>query len=251
VQRGKSSFDTQSFIDEWNAYPESFSQGLGVHTNACVAPVVQWDKTQITVNENAGTVQADIKITGSQPDWVDGSFWDVPPPGQTSWAIEGQTQDFTAAQYGTFQFSPNSSQLNPVNVADIIDDTQPELTEWFALDINNVNGATIGTNNVLLFKITDNDGLSVQDIEIANQVLVFPTVFNEFLSISTDNPAIEFKAITLIDVMGRSILMKIEPSNGNEIRVPVNELANGYITAIIRTNKGIAVKKLLKMNTTQ
>jgi len=249
VQRGKSSFDTQSFINEWNAYPESFSQGLGAHTNACVAAVVQWQLSEITVNENAADVTVNISISGNQPDFVDGNFWDIPPSGQTSWAIDGQ--DFTEGSNGFFQFPPFSNQLIPIVAANIIDDNQPELTEWFALDIFSVNGATIGTNNVLLFKIIDNDGLSIQDIEVAEQITVFPSVFSRSFSVFTEATDVKIETITLVDMTGRSILLSNRTGNSTEMRVEVGELAAGYLTAIIRTNQGIAVKKILKTSTAQ
>ncbi len=243
IQKGKSSFDVESFLEEWDAYPESFSQGLGEHANACMAPVVGWTLTQMTVNENVGAVQAELSISGNQPDWVDVFYWDINDAFETPWAFGGQ--DYNSVT-GSFQIPPFNGPYYSNAAVSIIDDSTPEPTEWFTLQITSTS-AILG-NSMLDLKLTDNDGLSVEDQFLQDRISVFPTVFNNELRIESDLSGIEILEVILSDASGR--MVRVDGGVNETMWLKdFHGLSDGYVSIFINTNKGRITKKLLRITT--
>ena len=245
VQKGKSSFDVESFLEEWDVYPESFSQGLGEHMNACVAPFLAWEDDVLNLPENYSTFTEYIVITGSQPDFVDGSINALPAPGAP---YQADANDWNQTEYSV-SIPPNWGQYWNTSPGAIIDDSQPEQTESFALSLDVWNGGSSNSNDYLVVNIADNDGLSIDENELSSSITVAPSVFQRFFTLSTNNPSLIIESVMLIDVSGKSVSQIADDVTGASMNFNSTEsLSAGYITAIIRTNKGTTVKKLLKID---
>jgi len=259
VQRGKSTFSTQDFIEEWNAYPESYSQGqgLGAHTNACVVPVINWRDEEMEIIEASTGVFPVVTITGEVPNTVYAvrTLDEDPTPGAVQIETTGLDQDAyytNSGQNDIILFSSlGNTDVTLGSTGTIVNDTDPEPTESFALYLNVTSGGSSDASNPLIVKILDNDGLSVQEADIRSKIDIRPSIFSESFVIESKDPDLTVESVTLVDVMGRSVSVRNQNVQSNRMTVQSQRIADGYISVLIRTNHGLTSKKLLKIRTSR
>ena len=85
--------------------------------------------------------------------------------------------------------------------------------------------------------------LSTQDF-ISSKFNVFPNPINDVVTI-TNNESISIEQIQVFDISGKSVKTH-SFTNVNEVQLNIENLASGSYLLQIKTNKGIAVKKIVK-----
>lgn len=85
--------------------------------------------------------------------------------------------------------------------------------------------------------------LSTQDF-ISSKFNVFPNPINDVVNIS-NNESISIEQIQVFDISGKSVKTH-SFTNVNEVQLNVENLASGSYLLQIKTNKGMAVKKIVK-----
>ncbi len=113
-------------------------------------PEVDFSSSLYTANEHDGTVTITVQLSAPP-----GAGNTVQVDYATSDGSAKQSSDYYATS-GTLNFGPTDTEQT-FNV-DIIDDDEPELTEWLYLTLSNPVGATLaGNNNPATLSILDDD----------------------------------------------------------------------------------------------
>jgi len=95
----------------------------------------------------------------------------------------------------------------------------------------------------LIISAVDTVPLSTQDF-ISSKFNVFPNPINDVVTI-TNNENINIEQIQIFDVAGKSVKTH-SFTNVNEVQLNVENLASGSYLLQIKTDKGMAVKKIVK-----
>lgn len=95
----------------------------------------------------------------------------------------------------------------------------------------------------LIISAVDTVPLSTQDF-ISSKFNVFPNPMNDVVTV-TNNESINIEQIQVYDISGKSVKTH-SFSNVNQVQLNVENLASGSYLLQIKTDKGIAVKKIVK-----
>lgn len=152
--------------------PDNCSAAISESGNA----VFEWDSTTYSVNESVGTATFTINRTV-----------DTTGAGSVDWGTYGSTastpDDYTGVAWTTVNFADGESSKN-VSVT-IIDDSEIEGTETFAIHLNNAVNGTLGTDYISVVTIVDDDSgtdttaPTVSSAAISTDGLVVGITFDE------------------------------------------------------------------------
>ena len=115
-------------------------------------------------------------------------------------------------------------------------------TDSFSFTINDGQGGWINITN---FEIYINTSVSVQDINLSQDVYVFPNPSTSDINIVLSGKAISFTNYLLTDLSGRSILTG--SISGNSAVVNLSNIANGVYMIRLTDGKRTVSKKLVKI----
>lgn len=115
-------------------------------------------------------------------------------------------------------------------------------TDSFSFTINDGQGGWINITN---FEIYINTSVSVQDINLSQDVYVFPNPSTSDINIVLSGKAISFINYLLTDLSGRSILTG--SISGNSAVVNLSNIANGVYMIRLTDGKRTVSKKLVKI----
>jgi uncharacterized delta-60 repeat protein len=170
-----------------------------------------------------------------------------------AWArsVHFDTNDGSVYLAGTAQFPVTLNDLVVLRFNNLVDADD----DGFYLGIDdcddgtstvNPNGIEIAGNGIDEDCNGEDLLVGVRNIDFSNQFTIAPNPSSNFTFISYDNNAITLQFVELSDFTGRRI--QLIEWTGFQDRIPVDlqGLANGVYILSIRTEEGIAVKKIIK-----
>lgn len=261
VQEGETVFETANLIDQWWVYPNTFIDNLGEHLSACGSPIVIWkdvdhDAPEVTTTEGdeeeimgtirvIGALEAEIKV------WFLSTFEEFDePPVETA----NLNDDYDHDMFNQFEFeqTPNSNSEQTVDICEIIDDSEEEGDEGagfllFILDGNGTN-ASIGFDNTFDILIKDDDGGANSTNTLYSQskyIEVFPTVTTGEINIKTTEPDHVLEKVVVYSAGGQVVARK-QANNSPDMQLDLSTAPRGYLSVIIKSNRGFGVKQIIK-----
>jgi hypothetical protein len=120
-----------------------------------------------------------------------------------------------------------------------------DLTFYGAFNITNANGSSSGDIIKLsTLAVTEDLSAGVEDLLVSDQVNVFPNPVQDNLRITSSSLPDAPINISIINIAGQEV-KKIEEAAINSV-INLEDLAAGYYVLKIETEKGIAIKKIIK-----
>ncbi len=255
VQNGKVIFQNMDLINEWNIFPNFLVEDLGVHTNACIVPVVSWLNISfatpevVVVEGDENIIIGEYEVIGLENVGIEigvndfvGVFIDV-----DIYDVAFDAFDYEFLAEESMLVNPGDFSSGFWDLAQITDDITPEEDEssGFWLEVINDNGTgAFVADNVLDILIIDDDATGVQSLTNRfNEIKISPTVATNSLTIINGCEDIFIFEICILPISGKEVLLKKESSFDS---IDVSDLSSGYYVILIRTNKGIVSKKFIK-----
>jgi hypothetical protein len=156
----------------------------------------------------------------------------------TGTATGGGT-DYTLAN-GTLTITVGNT-TNTITIASIVDDALVESDETVIVTLSNPANATLGTNRVHTYTITNNDATNVSDISKSN-VSVHPNPFADMIYF--DNLSSDISQIIITDMTGQIVY---NTEYKGEKSVSLDHLSSGvYLLTIINNVHKKQVFKIVK-----
>ena len=150
----------------------------------------------------------------------------------------GSGIDYTLAD-GTFAITAGNTTAT-ITIASIVDDAIVEGDETVIVSLSNPGNATLGTNTVHTYTITDNDtATNVSDISISN-LSVYPNPCTDNIYIANESNDISY--IIIHDLSGQTVL---KANYKSEKDINVSHLTSGLYLLMIVNNKG--EKQMIKI----
>jgi len=150
----------------------------------------------------------------------------------------GSGIDYALAD-GTFAITAGNTTAT-ITIASIVDDAIVEGDETVIVSLSNPGNATLGTNTVHTYTITDNDtATNVSDISISN-LSVYPNPCTDNIYIANESNDISY--IIIHDLSGQTVL---KANYKSEKDINVSHLTSGLYLLMIVNNKG--EKQMIKI----
>ena len=245
--------------NDWEIYPNYFLQNLGMHSNACMAPIIGFDfldpfNPEVIVDENdPWPIYTDIRITGYLSFDVTIKLWPTGTEFNTAGlqqASEGTDFWFPAIDY---TIPAGGSGIETIEVTSgIIDNYILDGDKHAAYDIfilnGNRTGVTVGYSNGSniwdMLIIDDEEPLSISEQKIDNSISLYPTIANNEITIDITDPSVMIESVYFYSADGK--LNQIEDVNKNK-KINIDCLtSSGYYMVVINTNKGSVKKRFIK-----
>jgi Secretion system C-terminal sorting domain/Cleaved Adhesin Domain len=104
-------------------------------------------------------------------------------------------------------------------------------------------------NNLFIDNINIKLPTAIQDVINANSIIISPNPSNSNVNVSMMLPSTSDVNLTIVDMTGKTVFTKsISNINNIEEKINVSNFATGIYNLVIKTNKGIASKKLTVTN---
>ncbi len=125
------------------------------------------------------------------------------------------------------------------------DPQAPEIDTLFSIDDFDM---FMGINNDpadgTIYRFSTSPPNAVVDTYVDQQVSVYPTLANDYVFVSVEDPAIQQKQITVLDGSGRQIIK--QAMSDQLFKLDIKDLSKGFYFIHVLTEKGMTTKKIIK-----
>ena len=260
VQEGKTVFETATLIDEWWIYPNNFIDNLGEHLNACMVAVLKWKdynffEPEITVTEGgfSGTLEGTIAVTGALDAnikvYLAETFHEFTSTNAN--AADFNDYNFDVFNEYTIPASSNNNSEKEVDICSITNDTQVEGPEgagfWLIMLDDNGTGAYVDPGaSIFDILINDDETSSTSNVYTQSKYIrAYPTVTSGLTLIETTEPNHLLEEIKIFSSDGK-IVKQYELDKIPSVQVDLSGAPNGYLYILIKSNRGLAIKQVIK-----
>lgn len=258
VRQGSPTFQNVSLLKQWAINPSTIITDLGFHTCSCLVPIVYWDGADMLSWEQEsfkfeqethfGTVvvepPADEDITVFL---IESSFL-VP----VNVGIAISPIDYALLVDPTVDFTINANETGRTFDLLTVNNTPEPGDKGAGMEVGisdpGQTGATVEISKQLIDFLIKDLNTSTAELEVSNSITLFPTVFDESVTIQIDDPSLKIDNISIIGIDARSFRqIGIEHPI---VEYGTLDLADcttpGFYKVLLNTNKGVVTKTICR-----
>lgn len=260
VQSGKPVFDNQDILSNWRILPNLETSNLGEHINACLVPILSWKNwSQFEPEEkrwewDPTEVYGTIESTEELPDDATiflanvGHLFINPP----AFGASESSGDFTSPVDPSLDLTIPAGEtegeflLMVVN-DDIIQEGDEGTGFLFDIDQNDQSGA-MQDDLAYLFDvlIIEDDLNGTSSVNLSKEIEIAPTIVDDFTKLSISDPSLKIEQVAVVNMELKYHQVFVFP-DVSEATIDLSALtAKGYYLVLVKTSKGIAVKRIVK-----
>ena len=258
VQSGTPSFVNADVFENWALFLSLDYGGLGEHVNACMMPVLSWKDWSFLEPEdkreegNSDPVFGIIESTAVLADTVY-VFFELDPYEFTIPAVYVDAildEDFTTPLGDptiTYLLLPGSDEFEFEILTALTNPDSEDEGIGFRFDITLNSPATVEYDEDLFDVWITEMNTSTYSVELSRFLKVYPSLLRESTTLEVSGDGLKIQEVSILDASGR-LLKKTEYSNERKVVVDFSSVREaGFFTLAVRTNKGIASKRVIKL----